>query len=360
MLIKNSLLRWMSAILLLLLIIFMIGQIDFFLDPFKKLVATLFAPILLSGVLYYMLRPLVRMLVKIRVHKLLAIIIVIIVTTLVAILLGTYAGAVVGTQLNELISNLPGIIKNASDKLGDVAKNQGYLAPYVENIDKQIGANIQNTIPQLGRSFFDVVSIITNAATVILVIPFILFFFLKEDNEFVVQIIQKTPVKFRGSVKDVMEDVDDTISTYIIGQIIMALLLGVMMYIGYLVIGLPYAAILAVFALIASLIPLFGSIIGVIPALFVGMAINPFMAVKILIIMLIAQQLQSSIIGPLLIGKRMNIHPLTLILLFIVAGALYGFIGMLLCVPAYGVLKIFIGSGLKLFRLWRIKRAESD
>lgn len=360
MTIKNSLLRWMIAILLLLLIIFMMGQIDFFWDPFKKLIATLFPPILVSGILYYILRPLVRMLVKVKVNKLLAIVIVIIGATAVAVLSGTYVGVVVSVQMNEFISNLPKIISAASDKLGDVVKNQTYLAPYVDSLEKQIGSNIQSTIPQLGRSLFDVVSIITNAATIILVVPFILFFFLKEDNDFVDNVMKKSPAKFRASVGDVLEDVDITISTYITGQIIMALLLGVMMYIGYLVIGLQYSAILAIFALVASLIPLFGSILGVIPALFVGMAINPFMAVKIIIIMLIAQQVQSSFIGPLLIGKRMNIHPLTLILLFIVAGALYGFVGMLLAVPAYGVLKIFVSSGLKLFRLWRMKRAESE
>jgi predicted PurR-regulated permease PerM len=112
--------------------------------------------------------------------------------------------------------------------------------------------------------------------------------------------------------------------------------------------------------MITSFIPMFGTIIGVVPALLLGIAVNPFMAVKVLIVAVIVQQIEGNFVSPNVIGKRLDIHPLTVIIIFLGAAALYGFIGMLIAVPFYAVIKVLATGGLRIFRIWRHGRVRRE
>jgi predicted PurR-regulated permease PerM len=153
-----------------------------------------------------------------------------------------------------------------------------------------------------------------------------------------------------------LDDVDKTLSAYIIGQAIIALTIGILMYIGYLILGLNYALILAVFAMVTAFIPILGAFIGVIPAVLVGLTVNPLMALKVLILMIIVQQLEGNLISPQIIGKRLNIHPLTFIIILLAAASLFGFIGMLIAVPVYAVCKII---GKKIYEIYRMDKSQA-
>ncbi|SIC93771.1 putative permease [Mycobacteroides abscessus subsp. abscessus] len=148
-----------------------------------------------------------------------------------------------------------------------------------------------------------------------------------------------------------MLDIDKTLSTYIIGQFIIAFADGVLMYIGYLIIGLDYALVLALFATFLTVVPFLGPLLGIIPAIFVGLMQEPFMVIKILIVLVAVQQLEGNLITPQVMGKRLNIHPLTVILVLLVAGSLYGFIGILVAIPFYSVVKVIVRDFWKFYRL---------
>ena len=90
-----------------------------------------------------------------------------------------------------------------------------------------------------------------------------------------------------------------------------------MLFVGYLLIGLNYALILSVIALVFMTIPFLGPFLAVCPALFVGLSDSPFMVLKVAIVFLIVQQIESNVISPQVIGQRLNIHPLMIILLLL-------------------------------------------
>ncbi len=187
--------------------------------------------------------------------------------------------------------------------------------------------------------------------------PFFLFYLLKDDRLFHRRMLAIIPEKHRKSGEEILEDVDKTLSTYIIGQAIIALTVGVLMYIGYLILGLDYALILALFTLITAFIPILGAFIGIIPAVLVGLTVNPLMALKVLILMIIVQQLEGNLLSPQIMGKRMNIHPLTFLVLLLIAASLAGFIGMLVAVPLYAVVKVI---GKSFYKLYKLRKAEND
>lgn len=356
---KNNFFKYSTGIILVLLIIFLFGKIDFFLEPFKKFIAVVFFPFLVSGLLYYLLRPLVRLAEKIRIPPTLAILIIYVLLLGVFALFGTYAGSLIASQFQQLIGELPQIIQIARDKTTSFLNNENIGLFLTGKIETQVTAYLQSIIPMIGNSLITVVSTLTSIVSVFLVVPFILFFLLKDDRLFIRKALNLVPQNYKHEITDIIKDTDKTLSVYIIGQAIIALILGILMYIGYLIIGLKFALILALFALIASFIPLLGSVIGIIPAFIVGISENPLMGVKVLIIMIIVQQLEGNLISPYLIGKRLDIHPLTIILIFLAAASLYGFIGMLIAVPTYAVLKVILSGIRKIYRLWKYRRSLS-
>ncbi|GAA0608722.1 hypothetical protein GCM10009001_27590 [Virgibacillus siamensis] len=123
------------------------------------------------------------------------------------------------------------------------------------------------------------------------------------------------------------------------------------MYIGYLIIGIPYAAVLGIFVMVTAIIPLIGPILGILPAIMVSLLLNPVKVIYILILTIVVQQLEGNLISPQVLGKRLDLHPLTVILLLVVAGALYGFIGVLLAIPLYAVLKVTSKNLYKIYQL---------
>ncbi len=120
----------------------------------------------------------------------------------------------------------------------------------------------------------------------------------------------------------------------------------------------PYSLLLAVICGITNIIPYVGPFIGAIPAIIVGLFISPFQALYMALSILVIQQLDGNLIKPLLFGKSMNIHPLTIILVLIGAGSVAGILGMLICIPVYAVIKTIILNIRKIYLLRRMEHVS--
>lgn len=339
-----------AGIIMVLLIILLLGKINFFLAPFKTLVAVLFFPIIISGLLYYILRPLVNLIEKISVPRTISVIIVFCLVIVLFALISVYAGNLLVKQVNGLISSTPQFIESAKNATNSIKMNENLSFIPIDKLQQQLTAFLENIIPFIYENIMNGISAITGFATVLLVVPFILFFLLKDDRHLPPHIIKIIPDEHKQSGYDILSDMDKTISNFITGQALLSLILGTLMYIGYLIIGIKYSLILGIFAMVALIIPYLGAFIGILPALLVGLADSPFMSVKIIIVMLIVQFV-GNFLAPVIMGKRMNIHPLTFIIVFLCAASLFGFIGMLVSIPAYAVLKELVKNLYEIYKL---------
>jgi predicted PurR-regulated permease PerM len=266
---------------------------------------------------------------------------------------GIYAGSLIVKESQELADDMPQILEKARIKADELIKNKNIAALFSGKINEQLTSYAKSVFPAVKDGIISAASAVANAASVLVVVPFILFYLLKDDRNFYAKAIDFMPVKYKNPVANMVKETDKTLSNYITGQALIALILGVLSYIGYLIIGIKYSFILAFLVMITSFIPMLGAIIGVIPAFFVGLSVSPFMALKVLIVAVIVQQLEGNFISPNLMGKRLAIHPLTIIILFLGAASLYGFIGMLIAVPAYAAFKVIAAGGIKIFRIWK-------
>ena len=142
-----------------------------------------------------------------------------------------------------------------------------------------------------------------------------------------------------------------TLSAYISGQAIECLFVAVATSIGYLIIGQPLAIVLGLIAGVTNMIPYIGPYIGIAPALLVALTVAPQKILWVIVVVIVVQQIDGNIIYPNIIGKTLNIHPLTIIILLMAAGNLAGIPGMILCIPFYAVLKTVVNYVWTIYRL---------
>ncbi|TNJ64103.1 AI-2E family transporter [Paenibacillus hemerocallicola] len=336
------------GILLVFLIVWVGMKISFVFYPLKVLVQTLFSPILISGVLFYLFRPLVNLLVGKRVPKSLAILIIYLGFALLVTIIVIFVAPVLKRQFTELINSLPVLLQTAVNKGQEFAESELFTR-FIDSFDvdfNQLSAKVSDYLVVglnlLSSNFKTVIGFVANVFFLIVTVPFILFYLLRDGDKIRDGILKLLPNTRKESIRDILTKMDETVSLYIRGQIIVAFVVGVLCLVGYLIVGVDYAFLLALAAMITNVIPYVGAFLAAVPAILVALVDSPFMVLKVIIVAVIAQQIEGNLISPQIMGKQLEIHPLTILLLLLVVGSLVGPLGMLLAVPVYAVAKIII------------------
>ena len=348
---RSKFFRYSLGLLVILLNIYFLSKVDFLLVPVRNVIASIFFPLFISGLLYYLLRPPVNLIVKLKVPRTLAVLLVFILLAVLLYLIIIGTGSMVSGQVNQLFSNLPNFLQVSSQKITEFVKGESLSFIPIDNLQQQLSALVEKIIPFLSQGLISGMATAASAATALIVIPFILFYLLNDDKLFSKYLLKLFPERIKENSSEMIDDIDKTLSVYIISQALIALTTGILMYIGYLILGLDLSLILAMFAILTAFIPIFGSFIGIVPAVIVAITVSPMQVVKVLVLMTIVQLLVGNIMAPLLLGKRLNIHPLTIIIILLAAASIYGFIGMLIAVPVYAIIKII---GKKVYEIYKL------
>lgn len=351
--------RWFLfgyGVVILFLIILLGSKISFIFRPIVIFFQTLFFPFLISGVLFYLFRPVVDSLTKLRFPRVLAILTIYILGIGLIVLVGFLIGPLLSKQVNNLIENLPAMMDKAQVQFVQMLHHP-WIEPYIDwNVISQTVVNyLKTSYAEIGSNIASFLGIITNVVTVLVIVPFILYYMLREGHKAPDYFLQLFPEWERKQGMAILRDLDQALSSYIKGQVIVSVSIGVLVYIGYLIIGIEYSLLLAIIAMFTNVIPFLGPLLGVIPALIVALITSPDMVYQVLIVAVIAQQLEGNLISPYVMGKNLNIHPLTIILILLVAGSLGGFLGLLLAVPTYAVCKVIV---VHVYRLYELRKQD--
>ncbi len=205
-----------------------------------------------------------------------------------------------------------------------------------------------SNIPSIVVDYFDtavngltnVFSTVSNVVVVIVTFPIIAFFLLKDDEKFFSYAIKIIPPRFRKDVINIFATINDQVGSYIKGQLMISLSLGIMMFIGFTIIGLDYAGVLAIVATFTSIIPYVGAALAMIPAIIIALTTSWVMVLKLLIVWAVVQFVDGNLVEPNIMGKNLNVHPLTIIIVLLVLGDLLGFVGLVLGVPIYAISRV--------------------
>ncbi|MDT2820835.1 AI-2E family transporter [Enterococcus devriesei] len=367
--IRNSkLMFWSVEILIIATFILVSSKIDFIFQPIGTFFTTLFAPILIAGFLYYLLNPLVNLLMKLGVKRLLAIALIFIL--LIAIIVLVFMSVIPNLvdQLVSLAKNIPGFVNNMQTWLQEAANNATRFPlfkeldvdKYISNFDVSAGNLLQQFLGGLTNSLGSLIGKITTVVLLLITVPFILFYMLKDGEKLVPNVEKVFPEKQRENIKGLLKQLNKTLSDYISGQAIECLFVGTFTFLGYLLIGVDYAFLFGVIAGLTNLIPYLGPYLGLAPALIYTFFDSPYKALLCVIVVIVVQQIDGNVIYPNVIGKSLNIHPLTIILILLVAGNLAGILGVFLGVPVYAILRTIIVFIAKIFRQTKQEEREQE
>jgi len=120
---------------------------------------------------------------------------------------------------------------------------------------------------------------------------------------------------------------------YIRGNILISVICGIIVYAGLVLLHVPFALPLALFAAIFDLLPLVGQTIGAIPAVIIGFGVSPITGVLVIILHLIYQQVENNIISPMIYNKALNLFPSVVFLSVLLGASLFGILGAFLSLP---------------------------
>lgn len=330
------------GILIALLIIKYVIEIHWIFNPIVIIIKTIFVPVLLSGVLFYISEPLQRWLEKKGLPRWASI------STIVLVFAGLVTGLLliignpIAEQVNRLVQNAPSIGDKIMDTTDFILENKDNLPPQVENFIDSVTNSIQDIVVVGSKSIVNLVSGTVSTIFTLILVPFFYIFMLKDHEKFAPNIYKLFTGERRTWVKNTLEDINEVLKNYVQGQVLVSLILATMMLIGYLIIGLEYALLLAIFSFFMNMIPFIGPWLSLAPAILFAIIQDPILVIWVCVITLVAQQLESNLITPNIMGKSLDIHPLTVITIVLAAGNIGGFVAIIIGIPTYAVLKVIV------------------
>jgi len=340
---NDRLLKFLLKVALILVIILIFNNLRDFFHPVLETFNMLITPLIISLFLYYMMRPVVRRLEKAKVHRGLMVLTVILSFVFFLVVFLIYGGNSLKNQFqNEFVNNLNKSIDIEGFLQGIIKFIPDGILPDNFNVTNEILNRFRNVILDFSRKFLGYVSKLGDIGTQAILIPFILFYLLKDDRIFYKKLISILPKTYITEIKEAIKNIDRILSIYISSQLLVSFILGVLMFIGYLIIGLPNALLMAFFAMITNIIPFLGPFLGAAPAVLMAVAIDMKMVLKVIILAIVVQQAEGDLITPKIVGDKLQLHPLEVILIILISVNLFGIFGAFIGVPLYLILSIIV------------------
>ncbi|MDO5301968.1 MAG: AI-2E family transporter [Tissierellia bacterium] len=340
--------RALIHIILVLLIILLFMLTRDFLNPVYSILSFLITPFILAIYIFYAFRPIRNRITKWTGRNTLAAVITFLLFIVFSVFLIFITTDLIINQFMSFVQTLDfdrlSLALNSIDLevVNDYVDVQAYIDK-AEQLLQQFAAQVPYRLQGL-------IGNLANIGSVLLLI-IIGFFYLLKDEEEVSQSLAKLPMgPYTSDIRKILHEIHNTLEDYIAGQIFVAVLLGVLMFVGYLIIGLPYSFALALIAMLFNFIPFIGPFLGAVPAVVVALTMSPMMILKVALVSVVVQQLEGNVITPNIMGSKLDIHPFVVMISVLISMSLFGVLGALVATPLYMVIKIVI-TNLHIIRL---------
>lgn len=357
-------------ILIVFLIIFLFSKISFVFQPVGQILTITLPPVILALILYYLINPLINVLEKkFRVNRILSITVVFIIIAALIVWGIMSLIPLIQSQIESLIKNWPSYWNSLNEGLQNLFSDpkmhvfRERLMNADKSISKSFEASMDQIVPQTFSNIGSALSVVTNVVMILLTAPFILFFMLKDDKKFKDYVVKFVPDRLKNSTSEMLSEISQSLSSYITGQLTVAFWVAVMFFVGYLIIGQRYALVLGIVAGILNLIPYVGSTLALLPSLVIAAFIAPSMILKVLIVFAVEQTIETRVISPIIVGNKMQMHPVTTILVLLVSAGMYGLVGMIAGIPIFAILKIICTRIFRWFKrnsTWYAEEESED
>lgn len=249
-------------------------------------------------------------------------------------------------QTTQIAQNLPtyytdlrGILINSSNRL---LQNIGLRVP--SQFSLLINRNTVDTeqmLTQVGQTLLYTNLVVKGILSTLAV--FLLAYYWTQEGTLVIRgLLRLFPPQRKKKVREFLQLAETKLGGYIRGQGLLCISIGAAAFIAYLLIGLPYTLVLAIFAGVMEMVPIFGPALGAIPALSVALSINPGKAIWVVVATLLIQMLENVFLVPRIMKSSTGVNPIIVLLSLIAFGSVFGFAGALLALPLAAIIQLFV------------------
>jgi predicted PurR-regulated permease PerM len=153
-------------------------------------------------------------------------------------------------------------------------------------------------------------------------------------------VILVLPQKRREEGRALIVDVENRLGSYVTGEVLLMIIIGIMSLIVYLLMGLPYALVLAIVAGLMEAVPLVGPGLGAIPAALVAYSVEPTLLFWVIAATLLIQQVENNLLVPRIMKRTVGVNPLVTLLALLALGSFFGIVGAVVAVPAAAITQL--------------------
>ncbi len=335
--------KWFYRIgflLLLLLSLYVLLKIRVVWLPIFQTLTIIILPFIIAGFITYLLHPIVEKLHEKGLNRGLAVLLIYILF-FGGIGLALYKGIPAFiAQLKDLSESAPILAEQYRHWIDNL---QSHTREWPNGLQEEMNNGIitfEKKLDSLLQVIVDVLLSFLNFALAILIIPFIAFYMLKDFTKMKRAVWYITPRKWRHQGTRFLKDVDESLGSYIRGQLLVCIIIGSLSAILFWIFDLKYSLLLGFIVGVTNVIPYFGPIIGAIPAVIIAATTSVKQVIITLVIVFSLQFLEGNILSPYIVGKSLHMHPLMIMLALTAGGEIGGIIGMIIAVPVLVVLKV--------------------
>ena len=357
-------------ILYILFIILLVYVVSLIFKEWKILgflgkILSIISPIFIGWFFAWLLNPIVKKLTDKGMNRLFATIIAYLAMVLMIGLILAFTIPSLGTQISDIVTAVPSIVSDIKEWINNIFVKISNLS--LENLDsvkntfmgriETIATDIETSLPEMAMNF---VSSLASGLGKILLSLILGFYLLFDFDKVTAGFISLFPEKSRGEISYLLEKLNDSLYSFISGTLWLSLLLFVVSIIGFSIIGLNAPVLIAFICVITNLIPYIGPSMGAAVAGAIGFAESSTIGVLTLLFILVVQTIDGNVLQPLVMSKKMNLSPITIILSLLIFEYLFGIFGMIIATPAVALLKIIFVFIDEKYNLFGFKDKEEE
>lgn len=341
--------RFFGKLGLLLLVIFLF----FLILPYSSTVLT---PLIISILFSFLLDPVVIFLQRNGFHRTGAVILIMAFFILVIALLVIGLSPLISEEYNRISQTMNS--QNPAEMFSRFSNILMRQVPFLDN--KEIASKVTDKLEQVSYDLLDKsIKIIPNIFSVvimIILIPFMTFFLLKDAPRIKKSLIQIVPNRYFEMSLILLHKISHQLGSYIRGQLVVSLLIGTLSVTALYILDVPYFFFIGIMAGLANMIPYFGPIAGAVPAVILNFIDKGTFAAALVVVIAFAviRLIDDTIISPNILARSVEIHPLMVILVIFIGGDMFGLLGLLLCIPVTGIIKVTVQELLWSFKNYRL------
>lgn len=228
------------------------------------------------------------------------------------------------------------------------AVDSAAVVAFLEERQSAFATSVWEGVLGLGRGLG---SLLTIVGYVVLT-PVLTFYLIRDWDQITAGVGELVPTRHRDDFMAFLSECDDLVSSYLRGQVLVAISIGLITGIGLGLVGFPYAASLGLMVGIFSVVPYLGLIVSLIPAIFIALVSGSvgLSLMKVAGVYVVAQLLDGTLITPRIVSGSVGLHPVWVVLALSMGGFFFGFVGLLVGVPAAAVAKLLIVRGLERYK----------